>query len=339
MEHMKFEHRMAAHCETGTIAALLTHKGLPISEPMVLGITGGIFFAYLQSNKFPFPMFVVRTKPGHIRKTIGKRVGAKFTAMKFSDQQKAEATLDSLLEKGIPAAVQLDMFYMDYIPKHMKAHFNGHFITAIGKKDDVYTVSDCYYPNIAELSAESMMKGRFAGGDLAPKGLIYYPETVSELSNEELKKSIIKGLKDACRGMIKLPVPFVGVKGIRRFADKIVTWPQIARDEEHLSHEIMNINIILEERGTGGGGFRFMYATFLQEAAKIFKSNELNEMSKRMMSIGDHWREVSLKAARTGKNRDFSEKVLLELSDIIRDRANEEEIFFTDLLKMVKKGI
>ncbi len=339
MEHIKFEHKMAAHCETGTIAALLTHKGTPISEPMVLGITGGIFFAYLQSNKFPFPMFVVRTKPGHIRKTIGKRVGAKFKAMKFKDQKKAEESLDSLLSEGIPAAVQVDMFYMDYIPKHMKAHFNGHFITAIGKEDNKYVVSDCYYPNLAELTSSSMLKGRFAGGDLAPKGLIYYPESVTELSEEELKKSIIKGLKDACKGMLKIPVPFVGIKGIRKFANKIMTWPSIAKDEEHLSHEIMNINVILEERGTGGGGFRFMYASFLQEAANIFNSDELMDMSKRMMSIGDHWREVSLKAARTGKNRDFSEKALSELSKMIHERADEEEIFFKDLLSLVKKGI
>lgn len=338
MDHIKFEHKMAAHCETGTIAALLTHKGMPISEPMVLGITGGIFFAYLESKKFPFPMFVVRTKPGHIRKTIGKRVGAKFNAMKFKDQKKAKEALDSLLDKGIPAAVQVDMFYMDYIPKHMKAHFNGHFITAIGKDDDKYMVSDCYYPNLAELSSASLLKGRFAGGDLAPKGLIYYPESITNLSDDELKKSIIKGLKDACKGMIKLPVPFVGVKGIRRFADKLMSWPQIAKDEEHLSHEIMNINVILEERGTGGGGFRFMYASFLQEAAKIFDNEELMAMSKRMMSIGDHWREVSLKAARTGKNRDFSEAALSELSNMIRERADEEEAFFKDLLTLVKKG-
>ena len=64
--------------------------------------------------------------------------------------------------------------------------------------------------------------------------------------------------------MLKIPLPFLGVKGIRMFSRKINEWPSLARDMEHLSHEIMKINILLEDQGTGGGGFRFMFATFLR---------------------------------------------------------------------------
>jgi len=39
-----FEHRMAAHCETGTLTALLNYNGLKITEPLVFGIANGIFF-------------------------------------------------------------------------------------------------------------------------------------------------------------------------------------------------------------------------------------------------------------------------------------------------------
>jgi len=42
-----FEHRHAGHCESGTVAALLRHRGLDLSEPMVFGIGGGLFFLHL----------------------------------------------------------------------------------------------------------------------------------------------------------------------------------------------------------------------------------------------------------------------------------------------------
>jgi phytoene dehydrogenase-like protein len=48
----------------------------------------------------------------------------------------------------------------------------------------------------------------------------------------------------------------------------------------------MMINVILEERGTGGAGFRFMYATFLREAAHVLGRTDLADMGNKMMQIG-----------------------------------------------------
>ena len=328
-----YTHKMAAHCETGTIMSMLNNKGLAISEPMVLGITGGIFFAYLDTPRLPFPTFATRSKPGDIRKKIAKRLGADFVSFKFNDPVKAQQQLDNCLNQGHPVSVQVDMFNMDYIPPYMRPHFNGHFIIIVGKENETYTVSDCYYKDLAPVNAASLQKGRFAKGDLAPRGLMYYIKSVSP--NPDFNTAIIKGIKDACRDMLKIPLPFLGIKGIRRFAKKVVDWPTLARDEEHLSHEIMSINVILEDRGTGGAGFRFMYATFLQEASKLLNRSDLADMSKQMMGIGDRWREISLHAARIGKKKDLGPDRMRELSAMIMARADEEEKFFNQLLKIV----
>jgi len=136
--------------------------------------------------------------------------------------------------------------------------------------------------------------------------------------------------------MLKLPVPFIGIKGIRLFAKRVVDWPKFARDSEHLSHEVMKINILLEDQGTGGAGFRFMYATFLQQASEIVNNPELKELSTELMTIGDGWREISLFAARIGKNRDLGAGKMKELSDLIMDRAEVEEKFFKKLKKSIK---
>jgi hypothetical protein len=138
--------------------------------------------------------------------------------------------------------------------------------------------------------------------------------------------------------MLKIPLPMLGVQGIRRFADKIVEWPGYARDIDQLADKILRIFILLEEQGTGGGGFRFMYASFLQEAAKILNKPRLNDLSKEIMEIGDGWRELALVASKISRSKNFSKERLLELGDLIRKRADLEESFFTELRKEISKS-
>ena len=326
---------MAAHCESGTVTSLLNNAGLEITEPLVFGIASGIFFGYFHRMKsFTFPTFIVRNKPGDMRKNIEKRLGVRFHSEKFSDPEKGQKRLDQLLEKGIPVAVQVDFYYMDYLPEWERVHINVHFIVVVGKEGSRYIVSDSYFPQLVGLEAESLRKARFAGGSMSPKGFLFYPESIP--GNVNFTKAINTGIRKSCFNMLKIPLPFLGVKGIRRMAKKIVEWPSFARDTEHLSHEIMKINILLEDQGTGGAGFRFMFASFLQQAADMTHHPELKNLSKKMMEIGDHWREISLFSARIGKNRDLGQDRLLELSGMLKQRADEEENFFKELQRTVK---
>ena len=336
MSEVPFQHKMAAHCESGTVTSLLNHAGLDITEPLVFGISSGIFFGYFhRMRSFPFPTFIVRNKPGQMRSNMGKRLGIRFYTETFSNQEEGEERLDQLLEQNIPAGVQVDFFYMDYIPDWERVHINVHYITVIGKNGSGYLVSDSYFPKVVELKAESMRKARFAGGSLSPNGFLFYPEFIP--SEIDYPKAIRKGIEKTCFYMLKIPMPFLGVKGIRKFARKITEWPDFARDIEHLSHEVMKINILLEDQGTGGAGFRFIYATFLQQASEILGKPELKELSRQMMEIGDGWREISLFAARIGKNRDLGKERLAELGKMIAGRADREEDFFKRLNRTIKE--
>jgi hypothetical protein len=334
MKEIAFEHKMAAHCESGTVTAQLNHNGLEITEPMVFGISSGIFFGYFESSNFPFPMFIVRNKPGSIRKNISKRLGVSFYTKKFKKQQNGVQELNRLIDEGHPVATQVDFYYMKFLPEYIRTHMNVHFVNVVGRNEKNYLISDSYHRTVAELDTATMNKARFVGGYMAPKGFIYYPTYIPK--NIDLDKAIIKGIKKAAYNMTRLPVPFIGVKGIRKFARKVTSWPDIARDIDHLSHEIMKINVLLEDQGTGGAGFRFLYATFLQQASKKLNDGQLAEMSKKMMSIGDDWRNISYFAAKIGKNRDLGEERLKELSQMIDGMADQEQLFFTELYNLVK---
>jgi len=328
-----FEHRMSAHCETGTLSSQLAYHGLDISESMVFGIGSGIFFGYFNNSSFAFPTFIVRNKPGQIRKNLSDRLGIKFHTESYKTPEKAQEGLDKLLEKGIPVATQVDFFFMEYLPQYLRVHINVHFINIVGKKDSNYLISDCYHPRIVKLDEESLNKGRFAGGNMAPNGFLFYPEFIPK--EFDYQKAVQKGIKKACFYMLKIPIPFLGIKGMRRFGKHIVEWPKLAIDSEDLSHQLSKINVLLEDQGTGGAGFRFMYATFLRQAAEILNKPVLNDLSKQMMEIGDYWREVSLNAARLGRNRDFEKEHLLELGKLIDKQADREEAFFKTLSKSI----
>ncbi|MFA5727419.1 MAG: BtrH N-terminal domain-containing protein [Saccharofermentanaceae bacterium] len=329
-----FNHKMAAHCESGTLTSLLNYAGLEISEPLVFGISSGIFFGYFHKTKaFSFPTFIVRNKPGQMRKNIEKRLGVKFSTYTFNSPDKGMAKLDEIIPQNIPTACQVDFFYLDYVPSWERVHINAHFMTVIGKEGNNYVISDAYFPTIMQLDTGSLEKGRFAGGNMSPKGFMFHCKTIPQTIDFE--SAIKKGIKKACFNMLSIPIPFLGVKGIRMFAKKVVEWPEFARDTEHLSHEIMKINILLEDQGTGGAGFRFIYATFLQQAAEIIHKPPLKDLSQQLMIIGDGWREISLFAARIGKNRDLGQEKLRQLGDMIHDRADVEEDFFKNLSKAI----
>lgn len=334
MSRIPFQHKMAAHCESGTVTGLLNYHGLSITEPMVFGLASAILFGYIKLPSFTFPIFFVRSKPGEIQKKLAKRMDIEFYTKKYKRPEDAQRELDELLEKNIPVAVKVDFFYMNYLKPWMRVHNNAHFITIFGKEGSKYLVSDSYYQEVAELEEDVLLKSRFAKGMDSPKGLMYYVKHIPK--DLDLEKNIIISIKKDAFNMLKIPLPFLGIRGIKRFADKVVEWPKLARDQEHLSHEVMKINLLLEEQGTGGAGFRFMYAAYLRQASEILKNEELLNLSKRMMEIGDLWREVSLTAIRMNKNRDLSDERFKELSELIRARADDEKIIFTDLSKFAK---
>ena len=330
-----FNHKMAAHCESGTLTQLINFAGLKITEPMVFGLGGGFYFGYFHKNPgFNFPFFFVRTKPGELRKDLEKRVGIKFYKKKFKSEDEAEKELDRLLEQNIPVAVQVDFYYMDYIPSWERVHANIHHIIIIGKEGDEYLISDSYYPQVARLHKDKLRMARFTGGYMAPKGFLYYPVAVPE--SIDYDKTVKKALKKVIKNMLGQPVPFIGIKGIRRFAKKILLWPELARSEDHLSHEVMKINVFLEDQGTGGAGFRYMFATFLREVSEILKNDAYLEFSKRIMEIGDEWRSFSVFAAKMGKNRELGSDNFKVLSEKIYALADLEEKYFKDLKQAIK---
>ena len=172
-----------------------------------------------------------------------------------------------------------------------------------------------------------MNKVRFAKGAFAPRGQMYYPIHIP--ATIDLKSAIIKGIKNTCRDMLA-PAPIIGVRGIKFVASRIRKWP-VKHGTKKANHYLAQMVRMQEEIGTGGGGFRFIYAAFLQESAVILENEKLKELSQEMTIIGDLWRDFAVNASRVYKNRSTQADVYNTIADQLLDIANKEEVFFKKL--------
>lgn len=327
-----FNHYQSAHCENGVASNLLKHNGIQISEPMVFGIGSGFFFVYLPFIKVNHaPGISYRPMPGIIFNRLANRLGIKIKRIKFSTPEQAKKALEENISKNIPTGLQVGVYGLTYFPDEYRFHFNAHNLVVYGKQGDQYLISDPVMQQTTTLSESELEKVRFAKGVFAPKGHMYFPVSFPEHINWE--KAIKKGIRQTCFFMLSR-MPIIGVKGIRMVAGKIRKWP-VKHGVKKANHYLAQIVRMQEEIGTGGGGFRFIYAAFLQEASVILKNDRLNELSAEMTSIGDLWRDFAVNASRVYKNRSNQTDVYNSLADELIHIADLEEAFFKKLKQAI----
>jgi hypothetical protein len=328
-----FSHRQSAHCESGVTANLLNHFGFNCSEALAFGIGSGLFFAYAPFIRLNFlPLTTFRTAPGSIFKKASKRLGLQVSQQRFNNPVAAEQELDRLLANSCPVGAQTGVFWLPYFPPAYRFHFNGHNLVVTGKEGDEYLISDPIFEQPVRCAAADLRQARFAKGALAPKGRIYYIESLPIDLN--VPRAVISAIKDVCRVMLSTPVPVAGVRGIGFLARRMVKWPARLGEKKTLQH-LGHIVRMQEEIGTGGGGFRFIYAAFLQEAAALIGNEALLPLSQRCTAIGDDWREFALLAARICKGRAQLQPGVVDLAQRLERLAAAEKSLYRDLQSAV----
>ena len=321
-------HRHAAHCESGVASNLISHHGVPISEAMAFGLSAALSFAYLPFIKLSgLPLIAYRQPPRAIIKGLAKALAAKFRFETFRTPAAGQARLDELLAQGHVVGLQTSVYWLPYFPEDMRFHFNAHNLLVYGKEGNDYLISDPVSEETVRCDAAALSRARFAKGVLAPKGLLYTVEKLgqSAISPQAVRNAILK----TCRTM-RAPLPIVGVRGIRMLANKVAGLDPVAHETSLFVGHIVRMQ---EEIGTGGAGFRFLYAAFLQEAATLTGMPVLAEFAERLVVIGDDWRAFALATARMVKGRDPMNPA--KLAGMLRNLAGKEDAFFKELKAVV----
>ncbi len=330
---LDFIHKPSGHCENGVVSNLLRFYGIEMSEAMVFGLGSGLFFAHMPFIRLHgMAVTSFRPMPGDIFSRVLSILNIKIKRYKFREKEKAMHVLDSLLEKGTPVGMLVGVYHLPYFPREYRFHFNAHNICVIGKEGDIYTVSDPVVMDKCTLSFEELKLVRFASGTYPPKGRMYHIADLTskcDISADTIKRAILKN----CNRMLKIPVPLFGVKGIRYLAGRMRSWER-RMGSKRAALNLAQIVRMNEEIGTGGAGFRFIYAAFLQEASLLINDPRLRDISAEMTSAGDMWRDFSYHAARLIKKRDNELVTYDLLADKLISIANKEESIFRTLAKV-----
>jgi hypothetical protein len=332
---VNFQHTQAAHCENGVTTSLLRHHGVnQITEPLAFGIGSGLFFIYIPFMKINNgPAIAFRTQPGLIFKRTCKALNIPVERKKFRSKEEAEKILMDCLAAGQPVGCQVGVYYLTYFPKEYRFHFNAHNLIVFGKEGDNFLISDPVMEMATSLSSYELERVRFAKGAFAPKGQLYYPKEKREVTDEQMKKAISTGIKRNISLMLRIPGPIAGIRGIRFMAKKIGQWRDKLGPQKAGSY-LAQLVRMQEEIGTGGGGFRFIYGAFLQEAYAYHPLQELIDISGQFTKSGDIWRSAAVQAAGIYKGRIGSQADFNVMSEYLIAAADVEKQAFLALSKI-----
>lgn len=332
------EHIQSAHCENGVVVNLLRDHGLAfMNEPLAFGIGSGLFYIHLPVLKLNNgPAITFRTMPGAIFKRSCRLLEVDYVSRRFSKPAAAEAYLDKLLEQGRRVGCQVGVFNLSYLPVEYRFHFNAHNIVVLGKEQGIYRISDTVMEAPVTLPAPELLKARYAQGLYAPKGHIYYVDAASrreKLDEALLRKAVQRGIKRNVRDMLYIPGAFAGVSGIKYTGKKIERWREqlgLKKAGRYLGHIVR----MQEEIGTGGGGFRFLYAAFLEQAADLLQNDQLTLASEDFSRAGDLWRQSAVLMAGVFKGRHTGQERFNEIAALFYEISDIEKQGFQRLAKV-----
>jgi hypothetical protein len=330
-----FKHIQAAHCETGVTRNLLKNIGVEkMTEPLAFGIGSGLFFVYIPLLKINNgPAIAFRTRPGLIFKNTCNSLNITVIRKKFNSKEKARLFLDERLREGHAVGSQVGVYYLPYFPKEYRFHFNAHNLIVYGKEEDNYLISDPIMEKVTTMTSYQLERVRFAKGALAPKGQLYYPESQNVISDKMIRDSIKNGVKKNIFNMLRIPGFITGIKGIKYVGGKIKKWRNTLGLHQAGLY-LAQLVRMQEEIGTGGGGFRFMYGAFLEEAYGYHADEKLLAISNSFTKSGDLWRDAAVQAAGIYKGRISSQEEFNLMGDYLLEISEVEKQAFQELSKI-----
>lgn len=332
---LEFAHLQSAHCENGVTTNLLRHHGLDwMTEPLAFGMGAGLFYIWIPLLKVNNgPAIAFRGMPGSIFRTTCRSLGMPIRHQRFRSPAKAEAALDAMLDQGKLVGCQVGVYYLPYFPKEYRFHFNAHNLIVFGREGDEYLVSDPVMESATRISRSDLSRVRFARGAMPPNGHMYYVEKGAPVNDETIRKAIHRGIRRNVRNMLHIPGYFAGVSGLRYTGRKIRRW----RDSlglEKAGLYLAQIVRMQEEIGTGGGGFRYIYGAFLEQAYPYLRDDSLLQASRLMTQSGDRLRDTAVLCSGIYKGKYTEQADFDRVADLFSEVADIEQQAFRILSKM-----
>ena len=325
------------HCQTNSLAKIFHFFDHPLSEDILLGLGAGMGFIYWH-QKGMYPFVGARGNSKDFFSDIGKRTSVKIDVKSTASEKKAEEAILKKMEQKEPVMEFGDMGYLPWFDLPGDYHFGGHTFVVCGYdgKDKVLA-SDMDQKAIgpkkgfySSMTLEQLRKARNSKyKPFPPKNT--YLEFDFKNYRPPGKSEIYSAIKQNMDSMLNPPISNLGIKGIRHTAEELPRWKSIFSDTE-LRLNLFTLYIFIEIGGTGGGSFRYMYARFLKEAAKVTENNKLLKASRGVDASGKIFTQIGQMFKDAENASDLDDRID-KARGLLLKAADTEESVFSGLLE------
>ncbi len=296
------------HPETATMTNVLAnqgfvspHNGRPLSEPMVLGIAGGLGCGYIlwEFKKYESAILVLgfQNKWNYTMEFMQKfcdRVGATAEFLETGGAKTAATQLDDALADGRFPIAWVDQEKLPYF--HLRPMYEGcfgHFVTVFGQENGSYLLDDRSQKPLT-VDADSLSEARNRIGSYKNRLLL-----LERGSGEfDLPAAIVAGLED-CVDYLSQSSQTFALPVYKKWA-KMMTdtknkkgWPVVFKEKVGLYSTLRSLHEGIKLFGTEGGGLRNVYADFLDEAEALLNNATLGEAAEQYRQVASLWSDFA----------------------------------------------
>lgn len=279
-------HRPGRHCGSSAIRDLLEFHGLNLSEAMCFGLGSGLGITYLTMPEGPI-RFMTHVRSLDFESRVFEALGEPFRWETYDSEPEAADALDVLLDDGRPALLLTDIFHLDYFGS--RTHFPGHAIVAWKRdpENKQVFVTDTERPDLIPVDRSTLARARFSY--LPPfthNANLYAPREVH--ADRVTAPMIVSAIRENASLLLSNDANS-GIHAIETWRKDLPRWVTQGdwRWTTRFAYQV------IEKRGTGGGGFRAIYAEFLGEAAELDKSIERLKLAGLMRESARRWTELA----------------------------------------------
>ena len=324
-------HIPGLHCGSVALRDVITYYGYNLSEAMCFGLGGGLGFFYIKGENMSPSKIIHLRGPGmepNFFSLIDKPTSWKYEP----NEEKAFEIAKEWINEEVPILVQTDIFYLDYYKS--STHFPGHVVSVCGYDDkkELVFLADTGFEGLQPVVYENFKKGRTSKALPFPLDNNWFEVNLKKAIPplyEIIPEGIRRNAQFMTRGARSLRGES-GVKTIKLWAEELPSWAE-ALDWRWCVRFAYQV---IEKRGTGGGGFRWLYRDFLREAEEIIPALKEFKLSEKMDLIGNNWSEMSTLLKEISESEKNS-NLFIKASEKAKELGDLEEEFYKIVLDKI----
>jgi hypothetical protein len=254
-------HRPGRHCGSSAIRDVLEFHGVVMSEACCFGLGAGLGITYVETPGSDTP-FIVHVRSMGFEEKVFNTLNVPFSWSSYIDKDSANAGLYKALNEHRPALLLTDIYHLPYFGT--STHFPGHAIVAWfhDEEGDEVLVSDTERRELIAVPAPNLADARFSTAPpFIHHGNLFAPRSINtRVTPERVRQAIFDNACALANGN-----RFNGLAALDTWVEALPRWGA----DENWRWSLRFAYQVIEKRGTGGAGFRAMYAGFLEEAGSM----------------------------------------------------------------------